>query len=268
MNGPRRLAPVLLALVVTACATRAGSPSPTAAGKQLTIFGAASLTGVLGRVKSAYAAAHPGTTLVISTDSSAALEAQIEQGAPADVFLSADQANPRMLSQARLTDGPPVSFAGNKLVIVVPSGDPGGVVTPLDLARPGLKIVAAGRAVPITKYAEEAVANLARQPGYPADFVAAYAANIVSREDNVTALLAKVELGEGDAGIVYVTDARTTATVQTIDIPTAANVLATYDGVVIKSSRNAAAAQAFLDWFVGPDGQAILTSFGFLPPAP
>ena len=81
------------------------------------------------------------------------------------------------------------------------------------------------------------------------------------------ALLAKIELGEGDAGIVYVTDAKTSDKVKTIDVPDAANVPAEYDGVVVKASRNPPAAKAFLDWFAGPDGQAILAGLGFLPPA-
>ena len=129
-----------------------------------------------------------------------------------------------------------------------------------------MKIIAAGDEVPITKYATQLVDNLAKEPGYPADFAAAYAANIVSREDNVKAVVAKIELGEGDAGIVYVTDAGASTKVATVAVPDSANVLATYAGVVVKASPNPTAAQAFLAWFAGPDGQAILADFGFLPP--
>jgi molybdate transport system substrate-binding protein len=120
--------------------------------------------------------------------------------------------------------------------------------------------------VPIAKYAAQLVANLAKQPGYPAGFAAAYTANIASQEDNVSAVVAKIALGEGDAGIVYATDAKTSTQVTTIPVPAAANVPATYAGVVVKGSKNLAAAQAFLTWFAGPQGQAILASFGFLPP--
>lgn len=273
----------ILVLALAACSSSGASPSPsttasavpttaastapsTAAGGELTIYGAASLKGALDKAKAAYEAANPGMTLTISTNSSAALETQIEQGAPADVFLSADQANPRKLFDAGLADGPPVTFAGNKLTVVVPSDNPAGITSPADLAKPGIKIIAAGDTVPITKYANQLVANLAKEAGYPTDFVAAYTANIASKEDNVSALIAKVELGEGDAGIVYVTDAKASNKVKTLDVPDSANVPATYDGVVVKASPNAAAAKAFLDWFVGPDGQAILASFGFLPP--
>ena len=250
-----------------ASASTAPVSSPSAAATALTIYGAASLKGALDKADAAYEAAHPGTTLTISTDSSAALETQIEQGAPADVFLSADTTNPKKLVNKGLAAGDPVTFAGNKLTIVVPSAGPAGIASPADLAKPGVKVIAAGDAVPITKYATQLVANLAKEAGYPADFAAAYAANIASKEDNVKALIAKVELGEGDAGIVYVTDAKASSKVKAIDVPESANVPATYDGVVVKASKYADAAKAFLDWFAGPDGQAILASFGFLPPS-
>ncbi len=110
------------------------------------------------------------------------------------------------------------------------------------------------------------MANLAKEPGYPASFVDAYNANVASKEDNVKAVVAKIELGEGDAGIVYVTDAAASDKVKTVDVPDAANVPATYSGVVVKASPNQDAAETFLTWFAGPDGQAILSSFGFLPP--
>ena len=206
-------------------------------------------------------------TLTISTDASSALETKIEQGAPADVFLSADTTNPKKLVDANLTVGPAVNFAGNKLTVIVPTTNPAKITTPADLAKPAVKVIAAGDAVPITKYANQAVANLAKEPGYPADYEAAYKANIVSKEDNVKAVVAKLELGEGDGAIVYVTDAKASTKVTTVDIPPTANVLATYAGVVVKPSPNPTDAQAFLTWFAGSDGQAILTGFGFLPPS-
>ena len=206
-------------------------------------------------------------TITVSTDSSSTLETQIEQGAPADVFLSADTTNPGKLVTKGLNLGTPVNFAGNLLTVIVPTANPAGITTPADLAKAGVKVIAAGDAVPITKYATMLVANLAKETGYPADFVAAYTANVVSKEDNVAAVVSKIELGEGDAGIVYVTDAKTSTKVTTIAVPADANVPATYSGVVVKASKNAAAAQAFLTWFAGPDGQAILASFGFLPPS-
>jgi molybdate transport system substrate-binding protein len=267
---------VALALVLAACSSGAtpapSAPTPSAAASavaaaSLTIYAAASLKAVLAKAQTAYQAANPGTTLAISTDSSSALETKIEQGAPADVFLSADTTNPQKLVDTGLAAGTVTKFAGNLLTVIVPMANPAGIKTPADLARPGIKVIAAGDTVPITKYATQLVANLAKQPGYPADFVAQYTANIVTREDNVAAVVAKIELGEGDAGIVYVTDAKTSTKVMTIAVPDAANVPATYGGVVVKASPNVAAAQAFLAWLAGPDGQAILASFGFLPPS-
>lgn len=248
-------------------APASASAAPPAESVELTIFGAASLKGALEEAKAAYETANPGTRLTLSTDSSAALETQIEQGAPADVFLSADTTNPKKLVDAGLADGDAVTFAGNKLTIIVPSDNPAAISTPADLAKAGIKVIAAGDEVPITKYATQLVGNLAKEAGYPADFAAKYTANIASKEDNVKAVVAKIELGEGDAGIVYVTDAKASTKVTTVDVPNSANVPATYDGVVVKASKNATAAKAFLDWFAGPDGQAILGGLGFLPPS-
>jgi molybdate transport system substrate-binding protein len=248
-------------------APTASAPASAGTPVSLTIYGAASLKGVLEQVKAAYATAAPDVTLTISTDSSAALQTQIEQGAPADVFLSADTTNPRKLVDKGLTAGPAVEFAGNSLTIIVPAANPAAIATPGDLARPGVKIIAAGDEVPITKYATQLVENLSKQAGAPADLAAAYAANIVSKEDNVGAVVAKIEVGEGDAAIVYRTDAKAAGGVTAIDVPRDANVPATYAGVAVKASRTPDAARAFLTWLAGPDGQAVLASFGFQPPA-
>jgi molybdate transport system substrate-binding protein len=274
---------VVLLLALAACSSGAtSSPSApasplasmapsTAAGSaampaSLTIYGAASLKGALDKAKVAWETAYPGSKLTVSTDSSATLETQIEQGAPADVFLSADTTNPKKLVDKGLAAGAAVDFAGNKLTVIAPTANPAGIKTPADLAKQGIKVIAAGDAVPITKYATQLVADLAKESGYPADFVAAYTANIASREDNVKAVVAKIELGEGDAAIVYVTDAKASTKVVAVDVPATANVPATYAGVGVKASPNASSAQAFLDWFAGPEGQAILAGYGFLPP--
>jgi molybdate transport system substrate-binding protein len=148
----------------------------------------------------------------------------------------------------------------------VPEANPGGIVTLADLARPGVKIVAAGDSVPITKYADQVIARLADEPGYPGDFSVACARNVVSKEESVKAVVAKIQLGEGDAAIVYVTDALATNDVVTIEIPASANILATYAGVVIGTSPRRQAAHAFLDWLRGPEGAKVLRSLGFLPP--
>ncbi|HYC07072.1 MAG TPA: molybdate ABC transporter substrate-binding protein [Candidatus Binatia bacterium] len=268
-----------LALVLAACSSSA-TPVPasappsapasaaggSAAAANLQIYAASSLKAALAQVKTTYEAANPGTTLTISTDSSSALETKIEQGAPADVFLSADTANPQKLVDKGLALGAPVNFAGNLLTIITPLNNPAGIKSPLDMINP-VQIIAAGDTVPITKYANMLVANLAKQPGYPPTFATLYAANIKSKEDNVAAVVSKIELGEGDVAIVYVTDAKTSTKVaQPAPIPTDANVPATYAGVVVKATQSPDASQAFLTWFAGPAGQAILAGFGFLPP--
>jgi molybdate transport system substrate-binding protein len=248
-------------------ATAAASSAPSAAGVELIVFGAASLKGVLEELKTAYEAATPGTTLTVSTDSSAALATQIVEGAPADVFLAADTTNPQKIVTAGLSAGDPVTFAKNLLTVIIPSANPGEIKTPADLANAGIQVIAAGDDVPITKYANQLVANLAKQPGYPANYAAKYTANIASKEDNVAQVRSKIELGEGDGAIVYVTDAKVSTKVTNIPVPDDANVPATYAGLIVKSSKQREDAEAFLTWFAGPDGQAILASFGFLPPS-
>jgi molybdate transport system substrate-binding protein len=277
MIRPRSVLVAAFAVALTACSSGAtSSPSaapsattmaPSAAGIELTVFGAASLKAVLDQAKVAYEAATPGVTVTVSTDSSAALATQIGEGAPADVFLSADTSNPEKLVTAGLALGEPTLFARNVLTVIVPVANPGGITSPADLARSGIKVVAAGDEVPITKYASQLVANVAKLPGYPADYAAAYAANIASKEDNVAAVRSKIELGEGDAAIVYATDAKASTRVTAIPVePASANVPATYAGIVVKASKHADAAQAFMAWFAGPAGQTILAAFGFLAP--
>jgi molybdate transport system substrate-binding protein len=263
---------VVAAFAFAACSSAAtpgatGATAPAVTGGGLTVYAAASLKAALAKAKVAWESANPGMLLSISTDSSAALEAKIEAGAPADVFLSADTANPQKLVDGGFASGGVTPFAGNRLTVIVPADNPAKIVAPADLAKSGVKIIAAGDNVPITKYAAKLVANLTRQSGYPADFAARYAANVVTKEDNVAAIVAKIELGEGDAGIVYATDAKGSSKAATIAVPDAANVPATYGGVVVKASAHPAAAAAFLAWLAGPDGRAILASFGFVPPS-
>ncbi len=254
---------LMVGLVAAGCTTS----SPPSAPIELTVYGAASLKGALESVRAAYAVAEPGVALTIATDASSTLRTQIEQGAPADLFLSADESSPAALVDAGLTDGAAVDFAGNSLVVIVPNGNPGAVTTTSDLARSGVKVIAAGDEVPISRYASQVVANIAAVPNTSAGFVAGYEANVVSREQNVKAVVAKIELGEGDAAIVYATDARASSKVETIGLPASVDVRATYAGVVVKSTDDAAAAHAFLDWLAGPPGAAVLADFGFVPPS-
>ncbi|HEY0444768.1 MAG TPA: molybdate ABC transporter substrate-binding protein [Candidatus Limnocylindrales bacterium] len=268
MKGGRRLAALVVALAVAlgGCGAPAGSAS--VAPLELDVFAAASLRDAMTAAATRYDASHPGVHVTASFDSSTALRTQIEQGAPADVFASADTTNPQHLVDAGLAVGPVTSFARNSLVIVVADSSRTRVRDPRDLATPGVRIAAAGPDVPITRYADQVVAGLARLPGYPPDYVAAVSANVVSREDNVRAALAKVELGEADAAIVYETDARSSKATGRVEIPAAANVVATYGAVAVTASRHRAEAAAFVAWLGGAEGTAALAPFGFAAPSP
>jgi len=249
---------LILPLLVSACASAACGCVTI-----VTVFGAASLKEPLTDLTTAYGNVSPNAVLFeTSTGSSAALRTQIEQGAPADVFLSADTANPQALADAGLADGGMVTFATNRLTLIVAPNNPAHIATVADLARPGVKVVAAGTDVPITKYANQLVANVSGLPGSPPDFAALYDANVVSREDNVAAVVSKIALGEGDVAIVYASDAARTG-VQTIDVPDSANVTATYAGVVLKASRGPMSAHRFLNWLLTPAAQQLLAAYGF-----
>jgi molybdate transport system substrate-binding protein len=258
----RRLVALLVGFALLTLSACAG-PAPS----QLTIYAAASLTNVSTALSAAWSADHPDVSLTFSTGSSAALRIQIEQGAPADVFLSADTDNAQTLVGEGLAPAPVTAFATNSLIVVVPSANPARVFTPVDLGRPGVCVIAAGEEVPITRYAEQMVAQLAALPGYGADFAARYEANVCSREDNVAAVVSKIGLGEGDAAIVYATDAAASAAnLTTFPIPATANVVATYGAVVVGGSPHAASAREFLAWLIGPRGQAVLSQAGFGSP--
>jgi molybdate transport system substrate-binding protein len=263
---------VLLAIAIAACSSAASAGSGSAAqslgasATELQVYAAASLKAVLATVKQAYESTHAGVVVTVSTDSSAALETKIEQGAPADVFLSADMANPQKLVDEGLASASGVTtFARNVLTIIVPTSNPGRVESPRDLARRGVKVIAAGDTVPITRYAQQLVGNLVGQPGYPSNFASAYAANIVSKEDNVAAVVSKIELGEGDAAIVYATDAKSSSNVTIVDVPRSANVPVDYGGVVVRGSPHQDAAAQFLAWLTSADARATFAEFGFLP---
>lgn len=249
---------IVAALFAGACT----SPSPTPAPGGLTVYGAASLRNALARLEPEWESTHATVPLTISTGSSAALRTQIELGAPVDVFLAADVANPGRLVEGGFAAGDPVAIGVTELVIVTPIGNPGQIDEVTDLARPGLKVIAAGPGVPISGYVEQ----LLRRPGLPPGFAAAYRANVVSHEDDVAAVLAKIELGEGDAALVYHTDAVASQKVDAISLPRELNVQATYAGVVITSADRAADGRAFLDWLTGPVARPILEHMGFSDP--
>jgi molybdate transport system substrate-binding protein len=253
-----------LGLILTAALALAACSGSSSTG--ITVFAAASLADAMAELETAWEQLSPQTPLTISTGSSAALRVQIEEGADADVFLAADTTNPEALVSGGVAQGSPRNFASNSLAIVVPAGNPAAIASPLDLARAGVRIVAAGEDVPINRYAEQVVASLDDVPEDELDFSAGYEANIVSREDNVGAVMAKIELGEGDAAIVYVTDARASDSVEMIEIPADVNVVADYAAVVISDAQTASGPRDFLDWLTQPVAQGVFARHGFAPP--
>lgn len=265
----RHVAGFALVLAVAGCAGPAASGASGAVPDrlELTVLAAASLRDAMTAIGSTYESARPGVRVTLSFDSSTALRTTIEQGAPADVFASADTTNPQRLVDAGLAAGPVTPFARNRLVIAVADASRARIRDPRDLATPGVRIAAAGPDVPISRYADQAIAALADLPGYPPNYAAAVGANVVTREDNVRAALAKVELGEADAAIVYETDATASSRIARVEIPDAANVVATYGAVTIGASRHPDEARAFLAWLGGPDGARVLSTFGFMPAA-
>jgi molybdate transport system substrate-binding protein len=197
------------------------------------------------------------------------LALQLEQGARADVFASADQRWMHHLEARRLTTGPANIFAHNQLAVILPRTNPAGIGRLEDLARPGIKLVVGAGAVPVGKYTSEVIRRLASRAGFPPAYEAKVLANVVSQEENVKAVVAKVQLGEADAGFVYRSDVtpRVAEAVTVLEIPAEANVLAGYPVAVLAGTRDSLAARAFVALLLGPEGRRILARHGLLLPA-
>ena len=220
----------------------------------ITVSAAASLTAPFTTIGEDFMAANPDTEVTFNFDSSGSLSKQILEGAPADLFASADQANMTKLTDADLVAGTPEVFARNQLAIVVKKGNPKNIKTLADLATAGT-ISLCGSEVPCGTYADEVLVEAGVT--IPAD--------VITRGQNVKATLAAVAEGDADAGIVYVTDI-TSDTVEAVVIPSAENAIATYPIGVLAASTNQATAQAFLAYVLSDEGQAVLEAAGFLPP--
>jgi molybdate transport system substrate-binding protein len=254
---------LILLLLFAAVLTAAGHGR--ARRETLTVFAASSLTEAFREMGRAFERLHPETTVAFSLAASSLLRTQIEQGAPADLFASADGAQMAPLARAQRVQSP-VAFARNRLVIAVPSANPGRIRRPRHLARPGLRLVMTAEQVPIGRYTRAALAKLSAAGACGAGFRDAVMRNVVSQEPNVRGLLAKVELGEADAAIVYATDARAGGSkVKTIAIPEAYNEVAVYPAAVVARSPRAALAARFLAFLRSSTGQAILKKHGFQP---
>jgi molybdate transport system substrate-binding protein len=247
--------PALVALLLAARAAHADT---------LRVSAAASLTEAFQEIAALYEQAQPGDSVELNFAGSQVLRTQIEQGAAADVFASADLVHADALKAGGLL-GPYQVFARNRLVVVVPAQ--GARVRGLqDLARPGMKLVVAGPSVPVGRYTTQAIAKLAAAGLFGDDFQARAHANVASQETSVRAVLAKVALGEADAGFVYASDAATAPEkVRTLDVPERYNVVAQYPIGVLARSGAAEKARVFVALVTGSEGQAILRKHGFAP---
>ena len=253
--------------VASTTAPAASAAAPTAAPTgDLTVLAAASLTDAFNEIGKNFSAANGGVKVVFSFAGSNALAAQIGQGAPADLFASANTAQMDVAVKTGRIDGAATrAFARNRLVMIVAKGV--SKVTKLqDLANPGLKVVLADKAVPVGQYALDYMDKAARDPAFGAGYKDAVLKNVVSYEQDVKAVLAKVALGEADAGIVYTTDVlgANAGKVQKLDIPDALNTLATYPIGVLTDSKNAALAKKFFDYILSTDAQTVLAKYGFI----
>ena len=239
--------------------------SATIAGGSLTVYAAASLTGAFGEIGKAFEIGNPGTKVEFNFAGSQALRMQIEQGAKADVFASADNNNNMApLKTQGLIAGDAFVFARNRLVVIVPKENAAGIKDLRDLTKPGIKIDIADASVPVGNYALQVLDKLSTDSTYGAKFKSDVLARVVSKETDVKQVVSKVALGEADAGFVYTTDAQAAlAKLKTIDIPDQFNVIAVYPMAILKSSANPSRAQKFIDYVLSADGQATLNKYSF-----
>lgn len=247
----RRLLAALLLVATTACTADWQATDR----REVVVLAAASLTGAIEELARQFEAAHPDTDVVLSTGASSTLAQQAVAGTPADLLVLASLATMGVVTNAGEADGEPVVVARNRLQIAVPAGNPGRVTGLPDLARPDLDVALCAPQVPCGAAAQQALeaAGVTAAPD--------------TLERDVKAVLAKVRLGEVDAGLVYVTDVRAAgADVEGIGFPEAAAARNDYPAVVLRGGEQSHAAREFLDLLLSPDGQAVLARAGFAPP--
>lgn len=251
----------LLAFVGASCGSDSGSAStegPTtvpAVSGDIVVFAASSLTEAFAQIGAAFEVENPDANVTFNFAGSGDLVTQIGQGAPADVFASADDSNMTKLSDAGESAGEPVSIARNTMEIIVEKGNPKAITGVADLAKSGLIVVLCADTVPCGKSAAAVLKN------------AGVTAAPKSLEDKVKGVVTKVAAGEADAGIVYVSDVDAAGdAAEGVEIPSDINVINNYPMVVTKEATNTAGARAFIDFVASDAGQAILATYGFLAP--
>jgi molybdate transport system substrate-binding protein len=260
------------AAAVATALLASGMATPTTAGaaagskQTLQVFAAASLSDAFHELARRLEAERPGLDVRVSLAGSQQLVAQLEQGAVADVFASADE---RWMSYAQaqgLVAGEPSMFARNRLVLIVPKPNPARISRLQDVSRGGIKLVIAADAVPVGRYTRMVLRNLSRTQDFAPDFATRTLRNVVSEEENVKSVVSKVQLVEADAGFVYRSDVTpaTARYVRVFEIPESANVIASYPIALLKDGPAPDAAKAFLDLVLSADGQRVLEQYGLM----
>jgi molybdate transport system substrate-binding protein len=241
----------------------------TVALRTLTVFAAASLTDAFTEIGHNFETAHQGIRVAFNFAGSQTLSMQLTQGASADIFASANHSEMDKVVAANLVQkDAPKDFLTNQLIVILPVKNPANVQTLQDLARSGLKLVLADKTVPAGKYALQILDNMVKDASFGADFKTRVLANVVSNETDVKQVVAKVQLGEADAGIAYISDSVAAPELKTIEIPSNLNVIAKYPiSALVKAPQPELAAQ-FVAYVLSSDGQSILKKSGFSPIAP
>lgn len=255
---------ILLLSLLTACSA-APATEPAAPERTLTVFAASSLTGAFSEIGSRFEADNPGVIVTFNFAGSQTLRSQIEQGAEADVFASANmkEMNTLVITSTLVAEDSPQVFLTNHLLVILPAGNPAAIETLEDLSRPGIKLVLAAEDVPVGRYARQALEQL--EDLYGEGYRDAVLSNVVSNEDNVKQVVTKVELGEADAGIVYVSDAVAAPDLERLEIPAEYNVVAEYPIATLTGAPEPDLASAFIAFVLSPEGQSILETWGFIP---
>lgn len=238
--------------------------------EMLTVFAASSLSDAFGEVAGDFERENPGVEVRLNFAGSSTLAAQIRQGAPADVFASADEAQMRSVSEAGLTLSEPVSFAGNREVVVVPEDNPADIQSLGDLSEPGTRLVLAQEAVPAAEYAGKILSRASGEPEYEGNFGRKVLGNVVSREADVRAAVSRVVTGDADATFGYASDVTPDLReeVRVIGIPSELNVRASYPVAALEgpeSSENPDMARRWIEFVLSAEGQGTLERWGFGP---